>query len=109
MDKSNAGKLPTRDEIPKEFKWRLEDMYPSVEKWEEDYKWVKDNLANLREQHKGKLGDSADSLLQGLNTYVALMEKVEKVFVLPVCKRIRTILIPRPGSSRSGTGTFSRI
>ncbi len=80
MDKSNAGKLPTRDEIPKEFKWRLEDMYPSVEKWEEDYKWVKDNLANL-EQHKGKLGDSADSLLQGLNTYVALMEKVEKVFV----------------------------
>ncbi len=80
MDKSNVGKLPTRDEIPKEFKWRLEDMYPSIEKWEEDYKWVKESLS-LLEKYRGKLADSPDNLLQGLNTYAGLMEKVEKLYV----------------------------
>ena len=80
MDKTNVGKLPARDEIPKEFKWRLEDIYPSLEKLEEDYKWVKENIP-LLEKYRGKLGESADNLLQGLNTYAGLMEKVEKLFV----------------------------
>lgn len=80
MDKVNAGKLPTRDEIPNEFKWKLEDMYSSTDDWEQDYKWVKDNLPSL-EGYKGKLGDSAESLFLGLDTYTKLMEKVEKLFV----------------------------
>ena len=86
MDKSNVGKLPERDEIPKEFIWRLEDMYPSTVKWEEDYKWVKENLP-LLEKYRGKLGESADNLLQGLNTYAGLMEKVEKLFVFARMKK----------------------
>ena len=27
------GSLPGRHEIPDEFKWRLEDIYPSNEEW----------------------------------------------------------------------------
>ena len=80
MKKSNAGKLPKRDEIPSEFKWRLEDMYPSINKWEEDYKWVKEHLPAL-EEYRGRLTNSAEDLLHGLNIYIGLMEKVEKLFV----------------------------
>lgn len=79
MEKQKTGRLLTRDEVPKEFRWRLEDMYPSIDEWEKDYRWVKDNLPNL-EEYKGRLGDSADNLLQGLDLDVSLMQKVDKLF-----------------------------
>ena len=31
------GSLPGRHEIPDEFKWRLEDIYPSNEEWEKTF------------------------------------------------------------------------
>lgn len=55
-------------------------MYSSTDQWEEDYRWVKDNLSSL-EEYRDKLGDSAENLLGGLRAYTDLMEKVEKLFV----------------------------
>ena len=55
-------------------------MYPSINKWEEDYKWVKEHLPAL-EEYRGRLTNSAEDLLHGLNIYIGLMEKVEKLFV----------------------------
>ena len=32
----NTNKIPTRDEIPQEFKWAIEDLYPNDEAWEQE-------------------------------------------------------------------------
>ena len=34
------GALPERTEIPAEYRWRLEDLYPTAEEWEQDLKTV---------------------------------------------------------------------
>lgn len=64
-------KLRKRSEIPEEYKWKLEDMYATDELWEEEA----DKLEKLGEeiaQFKGKLSDSADSLL-------AFMKKKDEI------------------------------
>lgn len=64
-------KLRKRSEIPEEYKWKLEDMYATDELWEEEA----DKLEKLGEeiaQFKGRLSDSADSLL-------AFMKKKDEI------------------------------
>lgn len=54
--------LRRREDIPVEYKWKLEDMFATDELWEQEY----DKLISLAEDIKkfqGKLGDSADTLL----------------------------------------------
>lgn len=93
MAKQNQKRLPKRHEIPQEYKWRLEDIYPSTEKWEKDFEWVKENLPAVVE-YKGKLGQSADSLLQGLNKYTSIMQKVEKLYVYARMKKDEDNTVP---------------
>ncbi len=93
MAKQNQKRLPKRHEIPQEYKWRLEDIYPSTEEWEKDFEWVKENLPAVVE-YKGKLGQSADSLLQGLNKYTSIMQKVEKLYVYARMKKDEDNTVP---------------
>lgn len=83
---SDINKLPVRNEIPAELRWRLEDIYSSLDVWEQDYSFVKNILPSI-EAVKGTLSESADKLLHGLNTYAQLMEKVEKLFVYAHMKK----------------------
>ena len=64
-------KLRKRSEISEEYKWKLEDMYATDELWEEEA----DKLEKLGEeiaQFKGKLSESADTLL-------AFMKKKDEI------------------------------
>lgn len=54
-----------REQIDENLKWNLKDIYQSDENWEEDFKWVENNLSNYNE-FKGKLNTSASFLLQCL-------------------------------------------
>ncbi|HZJ58447.1 MAG TPA: oligoendopeptidase F [Clostridia bacterium] len=86
MKDLSKGKLPQRGEIPKEFRWKLGDIYKSASHWEDDYRWVKENLPSLKE-HEGNLGESAQNLLSGLDTYTGLMKRVEKLYVYAHMKK----------------------
>jgi len=44
---AKLGKLKTRDEVEEKYKWKVEKMYSSDEKWEEDFKWLKENVSSL--------------------------------------------------------------
>ena len=54
-------KIPSRDQIPAEDKWAIEDLYPTDEAWEAE-------LAALAESQKtlasfaGRLGESGETL-----------------------------------------------
>ena len=58
----NEKKLRKRDEIPQEYKWKLEDMYASDELWEDETKKVSVLAADIAKLD-GHLSDDAGKLL----------------------------------------------
>ncbi len=62
---SQVKKIPQRSEIAEKYKWRLQDIYPSDEKWEQDFSKVKALLPQA-EKFKGHLAESGKMLLDCL-------------------------------------------
>ena len=56
------NKVRTRDEIPAQYKWNLQDMFANDELWEEEAQLVLE-LAKEMEGYKGRLSESATTLL----------------------------------------------
>lgn len=72
--------LPKREDIPVEETWDLEAIFPDTDAWERAFQKIKDLTAEA-EQFKGKIGDSADTLLALLKKQDELMELLYKVYV----------------------------
>ena len=74
----NTNRIRTRDEIPQEDKWAIEDLYPTDEAWEAE-------LATLAEDGKqlaafaGTLGASGEALCGYLTAMEAMNEKAGKL------------------------------
>ncbi len=79
-DNNTAKRLPGRQEIPSEMKWRLEDIYANDELWEQDYSWVKDQLPALA-GFEGTLGESGQRLHECLQLKDEVFQKQEKLYV----------------------------
>ena len=56
------GNLPERADVRDEFKWRLSDIYASIDDWEKDFKALRARLPEIEEK-RGTLGRSAGDLL----------------------------------------------
>lgn len=78
--------LPKREEIEAAFKWKLEDIYSSIELWEEDFKKVR-QLSEEVSKLRGSLGKSAGSLLACLRQCDEMAAANDKVFVYAKMKR----------------------
>ncbi|QUH31997.1 oligoendopeptidase F [Vallitalea guaymasensis] len=74
------AKLPKRNEISDEFKWRLEDMISSKEEWENMYKEIMSMTEEIT-SYSGKLKESADTLLDCLKKRDQLEEKLSRLYV----------------------------
>lgn len=55
--------LRSRDEIPQEHKWRLEDIFSNDEEWEKLFIETEEMVSRF-DNFKGKLGDNADILIE---------------------------------------------
>ena len=78
--------LPKRQDIDPKFKWKLEDIYSDIALWEQDFKSVK-GMATQIESFKGKLAESAQTLLDCLKKSDELLSLNDKVFVYARMKR----------------------
>lgn len=76
----NANRLKKRLETDARYRWDLKDMYPSLEKWEVDYRKIKKSLHGFASL-SGKLEESPAELPDILDIYSSLVEKVEKLFI----------------------------
>ena len=56
-------RIPKRSEVPEEYKWALEDIYPSDEAWTADLEKLK-AIPEKLSTYKGKLCKSAESLYE---------------------------------------------
>ena len=69
-----------REEISNEFKWRMEDIYPTEEAWEADYQKASESVPVIK-SFEGTLGDSAEQLCKMQETYDDINWAVEKLHV----------------------------
>ena len=77
---AEVKKLKTRDEIDKQFKWNIEDMYASQEDWEKDFAEA-ETMSEEFTSFSGRAGESSETLLGALRTRDALWLKAERVYV----------------------------
>lgn len=78
-EQTAVKKLPSRNEIKTEDTWRLEDIFSTDEAWEKEYEEVKASLPKLAE-YKGKLDESANTLLDALTYQDEVMERLGKLY-----------------------------
>ena len=69
---SNSGTIRTRDQIPQEDTWALEDLYPSDESWEQALSALTARQAEAA-AFAGKLGESGETLC----AFLHLVEDVD--------------------------------
>lgn len=86
MEKSKSKALPKREDIDPIYKWKLEDIYDSIDKWEEDFNKIKLKQNELS-AYIGKLGQSDENLLTCLKLCDELFLLCEKIFVYSRMKR----------------------
>jgi len=78
--------VPKREEIDAKYKWKLEDIYESTEKWEKDFNKVK-RIQTEIVKFRGTLAHSARQLLTCLKFADELLSLNDKVFVYARMKR----------------------
>ena len=71
--------VATRAEIPETDKWDLSHLFADVGKWQEDFRWVEQNYARIRDW-KGKLAGSAKNLAECLEFEKTLDLKLERLY-----------------------------
>lgn len=69
-----------RSQIPDQYKWNLADVYPSTDAWRAAKAKVAADLPNLKE-YQGRLGASARTLADAMETLFALDKELSRVYV----------------------------
>jgi len=80
------AKLKSRSEIPDEYKWRLEDIFPSDQAWEEEFAKVEKSLEEAA-QFQGQLGENADQLLSCLVWMEEVGSELEEIYTYARMRR----------------------
>ncbi len=78
--------LTKRNDIPKEYTWDLESIFPSNEDWEQHFQAIQKRLPEL-EVLKGTLAESGQALLRVLQKRDELFEQIERLFVYASMRR----------------------
>lgn len=75
-----AEQIAKRCDIPMEKRWATEDIFDSTESWETSFAEVKKAMEQL-EAYRGRLGESAEVLLEYLNLQNDLSRQVELLYM----------------------------
>ncbi|WP_205079564.1 oligoendopeptidase F [Pelotomaculum sp. FP] len=79
-------KIPTRAEVPEQYKWRLEDIYASDAEWERDFQKLRIMVKEIQ-AFKGRLGESPGVLLETLRAEERLQQLNEKIYAYARMRR----------------------
>jgi len=84
MNKSKT--LPKRNEVPADFKWKLENIYPDDQAWEQDVLKVKELVDQIKSK-QGTLAQSGKQLLETLQLQDELTKTMDQVYVYARMRR----------------------
>ncbi len=95
-----------RQEIAENLKWNTEELYPSFEVWEEEYKKFEKECAEFDfEQYKGKLSEKA-SLLACLEMSDLISRKIEKLYIYAHLRHDEDVRISKYTSANARCGAL---
>jgi len=83
---AQSAKVPARDEIEDQYQWDLKSIYDSDEAWEVDFARITEWTPELT-TFKGRLGESAEVLLECLKTGDRIRETLGRLSVYAHLKR----------------------
>lgn len=69
-----------REEIPKQYQWKMEDLYASNEAWEADFSKLQRGIEDIK-KYEGTLAKSAENLLKMHKASDELNELAERIYV----------------------------
>ena len=75
-----AGKVLSRNKIDKKYKWNAESVYKSVSAWEKEVQAILVDMPKVR-TFQGRLGESADVLLEAMHASEELTRRAYKVYM----------------------------
>jgi len=79
MNTETKNKILTRNEVPTELTWKLEDIFSSDDTWESEYTEVS-TLSEKADSFKGTLGDNADALFKAFTYKDELLERIYRLY-----------------------------
>ncbi|ARA97483.1 MULTISPECIES: oligoendopeptidase F [Geobacillus] len=80
VEENKAKKsLPSRSEIPVEETWRLEDIFPTDDVWEQEFQQVKAMIPKISE-YKGRLGESPEVMYEALQYQDEVSMRLGKLY-----------------------------
>lgn len=80
------GSLPSRENIDGKYTWDLTHIYPTIEKWDEDFLFVERNFPVYKE-FEGKISDSGTKLLELLNFDEKISTVLERLYLYAMLSR----------------------
>jgi oligoendopeptidase F len=86
------NEILTRQDIPVEHRWRLDDLFPTAQAWDEDYQQVKQLLQKIR-NYEGKLHEAA-SIKQCFELEDRISMLTEKLYVYANMKHHEDTTLP---------------
>ena len=69
-----------REEIPEQYRWNLEHIFPDIDAWEAAFAKVEAELPELA-AYKGRLGESADVMFVATELLNDTLRTIEDIFV----------------------------
>ena len=78
------NRIPKRSEVPEEFTWDLRDLYPNDEAWKAEYESLC-KLPERIESFRGRLGESAETLLEFCRLEDELMLRLMPLHTYAAC------------------------
>lgn len=73
-------KLKKRSELDSKCKWAIEDLFPNDEEWKKEFDLTKELIPKIK-SYQGRLGESADTLLEFYKLKDELALHLERVYV----------------------------
>ena len=77
--------IPKREDVDEKYTWDLRDMFESDEAWKSEYESLK-SIPEGYEKYRGRLGESAETLLEYLRFGDEVSLRLEKLFGYANCK-----------------------
>ena len=90
-----AKTIPQRSEIADQYKWKLTDLYPSDQVWEQDFEELKQMMPSLKD-YQGRL-TTAENLLACLKLQDQVRIKFDRLAGYAMMSRIGTNQPSIPG------------
>ena len=84
-DEGHSARIPPRNEIPREYTWDLDAIFPSSESWEESCRVLGEEMERLS-GYSGRLFESPESLLDFLRLEEKASERMGKIYAYAVMK-----------------------